>query len=120
MPLPREPVVANLTYAGVTWVTRDRLRFRIQMHENADLAAAAKFWADVAGVPVDELQRPTLKRHVPLSNRKNMGDGYLGCLTISVLRSAELYRRIEGTWWAVRRARPSRDLVSAEHSRQGF
>jgi len=45
-----------------------------------------------------------LKRHTASTNRKNVGAGYHGCLSVSVLKSAALYRRIEGTWWAVRQA----------------
>jgi hypothetical protein len=30
--------------------------------------------------------------------RKNVGDNYHGCLVVSVVQSADLYRRIEG-WW---------------------
>ncbi|MFI6849749.1 hypothetical protein [Kitasatospora sp. NPDC050467] len=29
---------------------------------------------------------------------KNTGEGYHGCLVVSVLGGADLYRRIEG-WW---------------------
>jgi hypothetical protein len=53
---------------------------------------------------VDSLQRSTLKRHQPATNRKNVGADYHGCLVVSVLRSAALYRQIEGIWFAVRDA----------------
>ena len=39
-----------------------------------------------------------LKRHNPKTVRKNVGEGYHGCLRIDVRRSGDLYRRIEG--WA--------------------
>jgi hypothetical protein len=41
---------------------------------------------------------PALKRHNPVTVRKNVGETYHGCLRIDVKRSADLYRRIEG--WA--------------------
>lgn len=85
-------------------VPRERLRFRLQIHESADLCSSTEHWAEVAGVPIESFQRPTLKRHLPLTNRKNVGAGYHGCLVITVLQGARLYRRIEGTWWAVARA----------------
>lgn len=34
----------------------------------------------------------------PKTNRKNTGKGYQGCPAVRVLKSADLYRRIEG-WW---------------------
>jgi len=44
------------------------------------------------------------------TNRKNVSDGYHGCLLIQILESADLYRRIEGAWCgivgAVRTPRP--------------
>jgi hypothetical protein len=43
-----------------------------------------------------------LKRHRVRTNRKNVGADYHGCLVISVLRSAVLYRQVEGIWFAVR------------------
>jgi hypothetical protein len=39
-----------------------------------------------------------LKRHNPMTVRKNTGDDYHGCLRIDVLRGTSLYRKIEG--WA--------------------
>ena len=53
---------------------------------------------------MDSLQRSTLKRHQVATNRKKVGADYHGCLVISVLRSAALYRQIEGIWFAVRDA----------------
>ena len=85
-------------------VTDDRLRLRVSIHESADEEQARIFWAQVVGVPPDSLQRSTLKRHQPATNRKNVGADYHGCLTVSVLRSAALYRQIEGIWFAVREA----------------
>jgi len=93
-----------LAYLDLLGFEKDRLRFRVQIHESADVPAAMAYWAGCVGVTAEDLQRPTLKRHVPKTRRKNIGAGYHGCLTVNVLRSAELYRRIEGTWWAVRRA----------------
>lgn len=33
--------------------------------------------------------------------RKNTGDNYRGCLVIKVLKGADLYRRIEGSWYGI-------------------
>jgi hypothetical protein len=45
------------------------------------------------------VRQDSLKRHNPLTKRKNIGDGYHGCVRVDVKRSCELYRKIEG--WAV-------------------
>jgi len=93
-----------LAYLRAVGVTPDRLRLRISIHESADVEAASRYWSALLGVPVDRFQRPTLKRHVATTQRKNVGEDYHGCLVIGVLKSAGLYRRIEGTRWAVREA----------------
>jgi hypothetical protein len=73
-------------------------RFRLHIHETADVSAAQGFWAARVGVREEAFLRATLKRHSPKTNRLNVGDDYRGCLVISVLRSAELYRNVAG-WW---------------------
>ncbi|CQR63618.1 hypothetical protein [Streptomyces leeuwenhoekii] len=87
-----------LAWLDLLGVERGRLRYRVMIHMTADAEGAEKFWADLAGVDVSSFQRTTLKKHNPKTTRKNVGENYRGCLVISVLRSADLYRRIEG-WW---------------------
>ena len=93
-----------LAFLRLMAVTDDRLRLRVSIHESADEEQARIFWAEVAAVPVDWMQRSTLKRHQVATNRKNVGADYHGCLVVGVLRSAVLYRQIEGIWFAVRDA----------------
>ncbi len=45
--------------------------------------------------------KTTVKRHNPRTNRKNVDVGYHGCLVIQILRSVDLYRRIEGAWCGI-------------------
>ena len=66
----------------------------MSIHETADADAAVGWWAAEAGVPAERFQPTTIKRHKPSGKRRNHGDDYHGCLTISVLRSRELYWRI--------------------------
>ena len=73
-----------------------QLRFRVQIHETADVAAAEMFWLGVTGADPAQFHRTSLKRHNPRTVRKNVGAGYHGCLSIDVLQGADLYRRIEG------------------------
>ncbi|HVE99100.1 MAG TPA: hypothetical protein VNA12_07960 [Mycobacteriales bacterium] len=82
-------------------VGRERMTFRVSIHETADVTAAVAYWAELVGVPVADFRRTTLKRHNPRTRRRNVGTGYYGCLTIRVLRSADLYREIVGIVEAV-------------------
>lgn len=73
-----------------------QLRFRVQIHETADVTAAEQFWAGVTGADPAQFHRTVLKRHNPRTVRKNVGADYHGCLCIDVRQSADLYRKIEG------------------------
>ncbi len=82
-----------LRVAEAEWST---LRFRVQIHERADVLAAEQFWLRVTGADPAQFHSTQLKRHNPRTVRKNVGADYHGCLRIDVLQSADLYRRIEG------------------------
>jgi hypothetical protein len=75
---------------------RQRLKYRISIHESADAESAGRWWASVAGVPFERFRRPTLKTHNPSTVRHNIGDPYRGCLIVEVPRSRELYWKVEG------------------------
>jgi|SRR3984957_2535863 transposase len=77
-------------------VESGQLRFRVHIHETADVAAAEQFWRDVTAADPVQFQRTTLKTHNPRTIRKNVGADYHGCLIVRVRQSADLYRRIEG------------------------
>jgi transcriptional regulator with XRE-family HTH domain len=96
-----------LTTAGVAG---DQVIFRVLIHEGAGVLAAQRYWQDVTGAHPAQFRKPTLKRHKPKTIRKNTGVDYHGCLRIDVLRSADLYHRIEG--W-VRAAAGGRGRSSA-------
>lgn len=85
-----------LRFLRVAGVERDRLRYRVSIHESADVPAAIAYWAAVVGESPEAFAKPTLKKHNPKTVRKNVQDDYHGCLIVSVIRSAELYRKIEG------------------------
>jgi hypothetical protein len=87
-----------LRFLDTADIPRDDLIFRMYIHETADVEAAHRFWLDLTGAQPSQFRRPVLKRHNPKTVRKNVGDGYRGCLRIDVRRSGDLYRRIEG--WA--------------------
>jgi hypothetical protein len=93
-----EMIAFFLRFLRAVGVSRECLRFRIHIHEGADLREAERYWAALAGIGVDGFQKPVLKRHNPKTVRKNLVEDYRGCLNIRVRKSADLYRRIEG--WA--------------------
>jgi transposase len=74
------------------------LHLYVSIHESADVQEAVGWWADLIDVTPDQLGKPTLKRHNPKTVRKNTGNEYVGCLTISVRGSRVLYQEIEGLW----------------------
>ncbi|MEW2414148.1 hypothetical protein AB0953_10535 [Streptomyces sp. NPDC046866] len=94
-------IAVYLAWLELMGITRDRLRFRVMIHESADVAGAEQYWADFVGVEREELQKTTLKKHNPKTVRKNTGADYRGCLIVRVSASCDLYRRIEGTWCGI-------------------
>jgi transcriptional regulator with XRE-family HTH domain len=102
-----------LVFLDTAGISRDRLIYQVQIHENADVRAAQEFWLSVTKAEPEQFRRPTLKRHNPRTVRTNTGEDYHGCLRIEVRRSAGLYRKIEG--WATAALRDCRteDVTSA-------
>jgi transposase len=85
-----------LRFLDAAGIGRDRLIYRVQIHESADVAAAEQFWLALTGATPDQFRQATLKRHNPKTVRKNVGSNYRGCLRIDVRRSSRLYHQIEG------------------------
>ena len=94
-------VSVYLAWLDSLGVERSRLRFSVNIHESADVPAAEQFWADHVDVETADLLKPGIKKHNPKTNRKNVGEGYYGCLRVRVLDSCDLYRRIEGWWYGI-------------------
>ncbi|MBB5928018.1 helix-turn-helix domain-containing protein [Streptomyces echinatus] len=90
-----------LAWLDLLEVERGRLRFRVMIHESAEVEEAEQYWSDLVGIDRTSLSKTTLKKHNPKTVRKNVGAAYRGCLVVSVLRSTDLYRRIEGTWYGI-------------------
>ncbi|MGW0089560.1 hypothetical protein ACWDWS_11185 [Streptomyces sp. NPDC003328] len=90
-----------LAWLDLVGVERGRLRFTVMIHENADVAGAEQYWAGLVGADRSAFNKTTLKKHNPRTVRKNVGDSYRGCLVIKVLKGADLYRRIEGSWYGI-------------------
>ncbi|MET9577436.1 hypothetical protein ABZY30_18065 [Streptomyces massasporeus] len=90
-----------LAWLDLLGVERERLKFTVMIHESADVAGAERYWADLVGADRSAFNKTTLKRHNPKTQRKNVGDSYRGCLVVKVLKGADLYRRIEGSWYGI-------------------
>ncbi|WP_425245481.1 hypothetical protein [Streptomyces sp. NEAU-NA10] len=87
-----------LAWLDLLEVTREDVTYRVMIHETADVESAESYWADVVQSGRSSFGKTTLKRHNPKTVRKNTGEDYHGCLVLTVRQSAELYRRIEGSW----------------------
>ncbi|MFJ6611114.1 hypothetical protein ACIQPT_12600 [Streptomyces sp. NPDC091289] len=105
-------IAVYLAWLELLDVSRDRLSYRVMIHETADVPAAESYWADLVGIDVSALHKTTLKKHNPKTVRKNVGDTYRGCLVIRVAKGATLYRRIEGWWSGIATGATSRLMSS--------
>ncbi|KJK38393.1 hypothetical protein UK15_17125 [Streptomyces variegatus] len=90
-----------LAWLDLLGVERESIRFTVMIHETADIPGAEQYWAELVGADRSAFYKTTLKRHNPKTVRKNTGDSYRGCLAIKVRKSADLYRRIEGSWYGI-------------------
>jgi predicted transcriptional regulator len=85
-----------LAFLGEAGVKPAALRYRVNIHESANVTAAEQYWQGLTGAGPEQFHRTTLKKHNPRTPRKNVGADYHGCLIVEVRQSAWLYRRIEG------------------------
>jgi hypothetical protein len=87
-----------LLFLDTAGIPSSDLAFQLQIHETADMESAERFWRTLTGARPEQFRKVYVKRHNPLTTRKNTGDRYHGCLRIYVKQSCELYRKTEG--WA--------------------
>ncbi|MFJ6436691.1 hypothetical protein [Streptomyces sp. NPDC091416] len=90
-----------LAWLRLLGIPPEQLKFHVNIHETADVPEAEHFWRNHTGAAASRFGKTTLKKHRPLTIRKNVGGNYRGCLAIHVLQSADLYRRIEGWWYGI-------------------
>jgi hypothetical protein len=95
-----------LRFLDAAGIDRDRLIFRVYIHRSADVGAAEKFWLATAGAAPSQFRKTVLKKHNPVTERRNTGADYHGCLRVDVRRSADLYGKIEGWAAAAMASRP--------------
>lgn len=96
-----DPVLMRLMvrWLALVGVPPERWVVRIQIHETGDLLDAERHWRHVLGQPDLEFAKASIKRHKPLTTRKNVGASYHGCVSIYVRNGAELLQQVEG--WVV-------------------
>lgn len=87
-----------LAWLDLLGVPEERRRYRLTIHESADVAAHERWWARKLQIPLASFARASLKKHNPKTVRHNIGADYHGCLIASVTSSGSLYYAIEG-WW---------------------
>ncbi len=85
-----------LRWLALVGVERNRLQFRLLIHESADAQAALRYWSEKVDAPLEAFGSTTLKTHNPRTVRRNVGGTYNGCLAIYVRRSADLNLKIAG------------------------
>ncbi|MBW8481627.1 hypothetical protein [Actinomadura parmotrematis] len=85
-----------LRFLKAAGARREQIRLQVQIHETADLLAAERFWGELTGEGPDRFNVPGIKPANPVTKRRNIEEGYRGCLRITLRESAELYHRIHG------------------------
>jgi hypothetical protein len=101
-------ILLFLRWLELIGVQKSSLTFRVAIHESADAPAAVAYWSRVVGVPAEVFHRTTLKREKPKTRRRNTGAEYRGCLVVTVRRSTDLTRRLEGLFEALVRGTEGR------------
>jgi len=91
-------ILLFLRFLAVAGADPATVRYRVHIHETADLEAAMRYWMGLVGAERAAFDKPNIKRHKPKTLRTNVGDDYQGCLQIRLRQSVDLYRKIEG--WA--------------------
>jgi hypothetical protein len=98
-----------LVFLDTAGVPRSDLVFRLQIHENAQVEAAERFWLSLTEAHREQFRRTFMKADRGGTSRKNTGEDYHGCLRVEVRGSAEPYRKIKG-WTAAAAPLPEKDL----------
>ena len=96
-----------LAWLRLIEIPKDRLVFRVHIHESADATGAITYWSGVVDAPVSQFGNCTIKKHKPKTVRKNVGPDYHGCLLVYVRNSAALNLQIDGWCQGLARAAPA-------------
>lgn len=79
-------------------ISKSEIGFRIYLHETArhKLKEVQQYWSKTTGFPIKDFQRITWKKNKINTHRKNVGKDYFGLLRVSVKKSINLNRKIQG------------------------
>lgn len=79
-------------------IPREDIYFWIYLHETAKnrTREVQKYWARITNFPIDNFQRIVWKKNKIRTNRKNIGKKYYGLIRVSVKKSTNLNRKIQG------------------------
>lgn len=79
-------------------IPKDQISFRIYLHETAKnkLSQVRKYWSQVTGFSKENFEKVSWKKHHIITKRKNIGEGYFGVLRVTVKKSVNLNRKIQG------------------------
>jgi hypothetical protein len=72
------------------------LTYRLAIHETADLQDALDYWRKKLRISKSRDIKVFIKKHKPLTNRKNKNNNYHGLFVIRVKKSTDLNRKIWG------------------------
>jgi hypothetical protein len=94
-------ILLFLRWLELMGVDRPSLTLRLAIHRDADVEGALRYWSEATGVPVERFLRTTLKRGNPKTRRRNIGPAYRGCLVVTVRRSGDLNKQLDGWFDAI-------------------
>jgi hypothetical protein len=94
-------ILLFLRWLELMGVDQSSLTLRLAIHEDADVEGALRYWSEVTGVPVERFLRTTLKKGNPKTRRRNVGPAYRGCLVVTVRRSGDLNKQLDGWFDAI-------------------
>lgn len=79
-------------------ISKEDIYFRIYLHETAKerLSEVREYWSKATDFPIEYFSAVSWKKNKINTKRKNIGDKYMGLVTICVKRSANFNRKISG------------------------
>lgn len=76
-------------------IPQDNLIYDLYIHETADWRIARRYWAKALSISTDRF-RVYFKKNKIKTKRKNKGENYRGLIRITVIRSTNFNRKING------------------------
>jgi len=79
-------------------ISKDDIYFRIFLHDNSKnrLEIVKKYWSDVTGFSIENFQKVSWKKNKIKTKRTNIGENYFGLLRVTIKKSTNFNRKIQG------------------------